>query len=492
MMPLYSMNLPILLVWFLDGFGWAWVPPHRSVGECLLTPKLSPCNARSRRPLFLSANDTSAPQVQGKVLVLGGTGFVGRRVVDLLEQREIPFVATSTTDRSGAVSLDMTRDDASQTLLDLCERNGVSAIVSTVGSIFTDRDYETNSATGRVAAAAFASKDENSMPKCVFIGNSRRVRNVCNAIPSLNDYARGKEESERLIEDTFGRKAFLIRPTSFIHGGDEFKLNPPRVPKGIGEIIEALLGLYPVQALAEALPDVLGVALEAPVNVDAVALAIVNVATGLCHNTVMETREDIIMAASQRPAIGASMPSHMDKRRDELKQILSRHAKEHTPEENFEMLEELERLKPIPMRPTDDPLLNGRWDFCFDVEPDVGTGFIKDLFEGNGPAWARRIVDFRGVHMEIGDGQTRIQLVVSVAAFGRDLRLILHTSLSPAPRNPNGTMFMEKFEGIDVNGFRLPYPNAWKKSRYLEFSYLDDGFAIARGAGGEPHFLLRG
>ena len=70
--------------------------------------------------------------------------------------------------------------------------------------------------------------------------------------------------------------------------------------------------------------------------------------------------------------------------------------------------------------------------------------------------------------------------------------MTLHTSLTPAAKNPDGTMFMEKFEGIEVNGFRLPYPNAWKRSRYLEFSYLDDEFAIARGSGGEPHFLLRG
>jgi len=42
------------------------------------------------------------------------------------------------------------------------------------------------------------------------------------------------------------------------------------------------------------------------------------------------------------------------------------------------MLEELERHKPATTRPTKDPILNGRWDFCFDVELDVGTGFIKE------------------------------------------------------------------------------------------------------------------
>lgn len=146
------------------------------------------------------------------------------------------------------------------------------------------------------------------------------------------------------------------------------------------------------------------------------------------------------------------------------------------------MLEELEQLKPGTTRPTEDTLLNGRWDFCFDVEPDVGTGFIKDLFEGNGPAWVQQIIDFKGVQTETGDGQTTIQLKVSVVLFGKDWSVILHTSSDPAGRGSSsldGTVFIEKCEGIEVNGFRLPCPNAWKKSRYLEFS-----FAIARGAGG--------
>ena len=122
----------------------------------------------------------------------------------------------------------------------------------------------------------------------------------------------------------------------------------------------------------------------------------------------------------------------------------------------------------------------------------MGTGVIKELFEGNGPEWLRKIIDFQGVHMEIGNSQTTIQLVVSVNLFERETKLVLHTSLSPASRNPDGTMFMETFEGIELNGVMLPYPKAWKRSRYLEFSYVDDSFAIARGAGGKPHFLLRG
>lgn len=82
-----------------------------------------------------------------------------------------------------------------------------------------------------------------------------------------------------------------------------------------------------------------------------------------------------------------------------------------------------------------------------------------------------------------------------MALFIKDLTVILHASSSPAKRNPDGKMFMEpRFEGIEVNGFRLPYPNAWKRSRYLEFSYLDvddnAGFAIALGGLGRAKFSI--
>ncbi|KAL7462816.1 hypothetical protein ACHAXS_003190, partial [Conticribra weissflogii] len=439
-----------------------------------------------------------------KILVLGGTGFVGSRVCEVLRQKKIPFVAASMQGTDGSIRLDLTEETAARQLAEVCETENIYAIVSAVGSIFSNRDYEINSASGRVARTAFGSGDGSknyAIPKFIFIGNSERVRNLCQAIPQLREYARGKEESERLIRETFGTTTSrdgeycIIKPT-FIYGGGNFSVNPPRLPRGSGEIVEALLGLYPIQALSEALPGVLGVAFEAPVNVDAVARAIVNVATGLCErtNNALESREDIIMAASKREGsmLKGPIPNGMNARREQLKRMLSQRAMEFTPEQNFAMLEELERLKPIDTRPTDDVSLNGRWDFCFDVEPDVGTGFIKELFEGNGPQWIKKILDFQGVHMEIGNQQSTIQLVLSIAFFGKQTDLILHTSLSPAPINPDGTMFLEKFEGIEFAGIGLPYPDAWKRSRYLEFSYLDDEFAVARGAGGEPHFLLRG
>lgn len=450
------------------------------------------------------SNNNSVPPEESKVLILGGTGLVGKNVIDALNLKKVPHIATSTTGQDETIALDLTSDNATQQVLEICTSNEITTIVTAVGSIFTECDYDVNAASGKIAKAVASSKNDVNVCKFIFIGNSQRIRNVCKIIPSLREYARGKEESEELIQqinikmdsstDDRRLQCCIIRPT-FIYGGEEFGWNPPRLPTPFGEIVEALLGLYPVQALSEFLPDILGVALEAPVNVKAVAGSIVNLIVGLDDSTSLDTREDIIMAASRRPYGTSDIDSESAQtRREELKLCLSQNAKEYRPEQNFAMLEELETLKPISTRPTDDSRLNGRWDFCFDVEPDVGTGFIKDLFEereGDG-SYMKRILDFQGVHMEIGNDQSTIQLVVSVSLFQKPVIVILHTSLVLAPSYSEGTMFFEKFEGVEVNGFRLWYPNAWKKSRYLEFSYLDDAFAVARGAGGEPHFLLRG
>ena len=248
----------------------------------------------------ISDND-SVPE--SKVLILGASGFVGRHVIDALNLKQVPFIATSTSGQGDTIALDLTSDTATQQIIELCASNKISTIVSTVGSIFKECDYEVNAASGQIAKAVASSKDVN-VQKFIFIGNSQRIRNVCKTVSSLQEYARGKDESEKSIQqimDTDDRlHCCIIRPT-FIYGGDEFGWNPPRLPTKFGEIIEALLGLYPVQALSEFLPDILGVALEAPVNVKAVAGSIVNVIVGLDDSSSLDTREDIIMAASRRP-----------------------------------------------------------------------------------------------------------------------------------------------------------------------------------------------
>lgn len=62
--------------------------------------------------------------------------------------------------------------------------------------------------------------------------------------------------------------------------------------------------------------------------------------------------------------------------------------------------------------------------------------------------------------MQIGNEQSTIQLVVSISLFEKDITVILQcTSLTPTSHNPDGTMFQEKFEGIEIKEAETAYPN---------------------------------
>ena len=301
------------------------------------------------------SDDTPEDKSKPKVLVLGGSGFVGQHVTTALRRKNIPFIATRRSDKEKdddtMITLDVTSETATQQVIDLCTSNQITTIISTIGSIFTEDDYQVNVASGKIAIELQAIRSSSSqeddnvqqqqkvvVTNFVFIGNSNRIRNVCNSISNLQEYGRGKEESERLIQDAFqavddnGRvRHCIIRPT-FIYGGDKFSVNPPRLPTKIGEIIEAFFGLYPIQSLCEILPDILGVVLEAPVNVETVATATVNLVIGLEDSNSLDTNEDIIMAASRRYYGKCDIESEPAKtRREELKLCLSQHAKEYTP-----------------------------------------------------------------------------------------------------------------------------------------------------------------
>ena len=137
-----------------------------------------------------SDNDTTP---DNKVLVLGGSGFVGRHVIDALSLKKIPFIATSTSGQDDTIALDLTSETATQQVIDLCTSHEISTIVSTAGSILKECDYKVNAASGQIATAVVSSNDVH-VNKIIFIGNSQRIRNVCNTVSSLQEYARGKEE----------------------------------------------------------------------------------------------------------------------------------------------------------------------------------------------------------------------------------------------------------------------------------------------------------
>jgi len=465
-------------------------------------------SAGRRQHTFLSSTTSSSSSQQPpKILVLGSAGLVGSEIVQQLKTLGIPYKAASRRGNSDNgdehyFSIDLTSSDAQNQVAQLA--SDCTAVISTVGSLGTDQDEIVNAASGFAAKGA---KEAPFVSKFVFIGNNPRVRSLSKSIPPLQAYAKGKEQAEDMIRDAFGANDgyCIIQPT-FIYGGDDgIGLSPPRLPGNIGAPVEDVLGLYPVAAISDALPGVFGIALEAPLSKERVASAAINVALGLCEGqTELSSRDEIILAACKRPstvntiieassALSTKEDNDMDV--EELKQHLFDLGDCSTdPEklrEAFDLLEDIESKRPSSTRPSTDSTLNGRWDFVFDVEPDMGTGVIKDILEGNSPI--KPILDFDGVYMEISDEQSRITIHVDAKILGIKTELCLKTLVIPDKSNGEaGTMFMEKFDGITLLDKELPIPESWKRSRPLEISYLDKDIMIARGNGGEPHFLRRG
>lgn len=177
------------------------------------------------------------------------------------------------------------------------------------------------------------------------------------------------------------------------------------------------------------------------------------------------------------------------RQREELKQILRTPNPGH---DNIAIMEDLELLRPSSCKPALDSRLNGRWNFVLSKSV-LGTEFAKELQkEGFSPM--QLLFAVKDLYMEIGEEQSKVSILVKSKILGLRADVVFTTGLLPCNYGDesDGTLFVEQFQGIQVAGFDLPIPLSWQRNRYLEIGYLDDDMIIARGNGGEPHFLLRG
>ncbi len=225
---------------------------------------------------------------KAKVLVLGGSGFVGSQVCNQLQSLGIEYIATSRDGRDGTKALDFTNSaiNISTEVENLAK--GCTAVISCIGAIGTPADDIVNAGTGLAALGAKAAGVQNF----VYVSVAPEVRDSAKGISFLEKYMTGKTFSEDTIKSsTFGSYT-LIEPT-FIYGGDKFALNPPRVADFYGKIVEAVLSSGPFRAAASVSPGIIGVALEPPVKVGAVAGAAVSGALGLVPSNALDTYDKI-------------------------------------------------------------------------------------------------------------------------------------------------------------------------------------------------------
>lgn len=236
------------------------------------------------------AGPANAEASAEKILVLGGTGFVGSQVCKKLESMGINFAATSRDGRDGTIALDFLKDENVTEKVEALSK-GFTAVISAVGAIGTSSDLTVNKGTGLAAMGAKAS----GVKRFVYISVAPEVRESATGISFLTDYLAGKKFTEDIIRTSNFDSYTIISPT-FIYGGDTFALNPPRVAEGYGKIVESVLSSDLFRQAAAISPGIIKVALEPPVNVSTVAEAAIASSLGR-SSSILDTYDKIKSAS---------------------------------------------------------------------------------------------------------------------------------------------------------------------------------------------------
>jgi len=241
----------------------------------------------TRRQLFAVAASTFAfghsplasQAAPANVVVLGGSGFVGSRICEMLVNSG---AAVTSISRSGGPSAgagpwakqvnwvkgDVLTADLPKLL------QGTEAVVSAIGAIGSADDERLNGATAEAAAAAAA---QVGAQRFVLVSATPLVAEA-GAGAAFPGYVKGKQRAEAAAKAFTG--IFTVLQPTFIYGGQEFSATPPRVAAWYGEKIEGLLGSPVIRAAASISPAPLKLALLPPNSVQDVAGAAVAAALG--------------------------------------------------------------------------------------------------------------------------------------------------------------------------------------------------------------------
>mmetsp|Transcript_61127 Transcript_61127/g.126648 ORF Transcript_61127/g.126648 Transcript_61127/m.126648 type:complete len:311 (+) Transcript_61127:46-978(+) len=230
-----------------------------------------------------------------KVVVLGGSGFVGRRICQRLVAEGAQVTSISRTggppSKVGdwASSVAWKKKDVLTAYL-VPEMTGAGAVVSAIGSIGSADDEQGNGATNEAAVAAAA---KAGVKRFVLVSASKDVGEAgVDAV--FGPYVKGKQRAEAAVKAKFSDSSLVLQP-SFIYGGDEFSATPPRVAGWYGEKVENLLATDLFRAVASASPAFLRLALSPPLAVDDVAKAAVAGAAGRATG-ILESHDAILAA----------------------------------------------------------------------------------------------------------------------------------------------------------------------------------------------------
>jgi len=294
-------------------------------------------------PLAMSAVAVESGGGQ-KVTVLGGTGFVGSRVVQRLVDAGATVTSVSQSGKAPSwcageawteavhwVAQDLTRGSRESVEAAV---GTPDALVSCVGSIgFDVQGSLLGNGIANVAAAKAAGK-AGSCSTYVYCSVASEVA-ACEKKwlpPYFSGYFKGKRMAEAAFKDAAeckesGGRVVLVKP-SFIYGGDSFGLFPPRVNDAYGSVVEELLSVSLTSSIADALPGLIKVALRPPVSVESLAAAMCAAtlagssagSTGTMEVSELDGTAAINSAAGQPAATGMTdFVASISKKIDEMK-----------------------------------------------------------------------------------------------------------------------------------------------------------------------------
>lgn len=227
-------------------------------------------------PRVVRAVASDASKAPAKVVVVGGSGFVGSRVCDKLRAAGVAdVVSVSKSGGNGGVAIDLSSDACVTALTDAMK--GADCVVSCVGVFKPGDDDAMREGNGtynvRVVDAAVAAK----VDRFVYVSVASIVPDAlggAESAPVMAGYFAGKKMTEEAVANAFEDSNVCLVKPSFIFGGDAFSVNPPRVTQQYGDVLVKILGSGFVKSVAQRSPGPIALTLAEPVSVDDVAGAV--------------------------------------------------------------------------------------------------------------------------------------------------------------------------------------------------------------------------
>ena len=158
--------------------------------------------------------EAKKPPEKPRLLVLGGTGLIGKQVRKDLKNIGFFVIATSRDGRDNTIALDVLKPkvNAVDEVMKLAKENKCTGVVSCIGVVGTETDGKVNGANG---LAAIGAKKAPFVKNFVAFSIPPEVRKEVKKDSALKAYLSGKDFSDEAITKNFGDSGYsftIIEP----------------------------------------------------------------------------------------------------------------------------------------------------------------------------------------------------------------------------------------------------------------------------------------